>query len=134
MYDAVTEVASMYESFVTWVIGTLVTRLNMQNAGSTDSHATSLLGILQATTAAVVSLACDLSAARTVSTSSVQQQSRAQKRATTVLTAFYLLTEHFVDASRQRKKRVYEFSGPFGPQTTKTRRQARKDDGGVSSC
>jgi hypothetical protein len=41
----------------------------------------------------------------------------------TVLMAFYLLTEHFVDASRQQKKRVYELSGPFGPQTTKTRRQ-----------
>jgi hypothetical protein len=39
-----------------------------------------------------------------------------------------------VDASCQQKKRVYEFSGPFGPQTTKTRRQARKDEGGVSSC
>jgi hypothetical protein len=43
----------------------------------------------------------------------------------TVLTAFYLLTEHFVDASRQQKKRTHELSGPFGPQTTKKRRQAR---------
>jgi hypothetical protein len=50
------------------------------------------------------------------------------------LTAFYSLTEHFVDAPRQQKKPVYELSGPFRLQTTKTRRQARKDEGGVSSC
>jgi hypothetical protein len=54
--------------------------------------------------------------------------------ASTVLTAFYLLTEHFVDASRKQMKRVYELSGPFGPQTTKTRRQAWKVEGGVRSC
>jgi hypothetical protein len=52
----------------------------------------------------------------------------------TVLTAFYLLTEHFVDDFRQQKKRTNEFNGPFGPQTTKKRRQARQVEGGVSSC
>jgi hypothetical protein len=30
-------------------------------------------------------------------------------------------SRHFVDASRQQKKRLFEFSGPFGPQTTTSR-------------
>jgi hypothetical protein len=43
----------------------------------------------------------------------------------TELTAFFSLTEHSVNASRPQKKRIFVFSGPFGPQTTKKRRQAR---------
>jgi hypothetical protein len=31
----------------------------------------------------------------------------------------------YVDASRPQKKRLFAFSGPVGPQTTKKRRQAR---------